>query len=120
MQNVPKVHHLKMVFKENFLRLKVKQYIFKSEYFKSVNFLILGKATSVHLTGRLGQGVYKFLENSFSVFHVNVRSLNKNFEKLIEFLSIMKNGFGAIAISENWCNDDKILHNFSRLYNKQP
>ena len=32
----------------------------------------------------------------------------------------MKNEFGAIAISENWCNDDKIIHNFSRLYSKQP
>ena len=32
----------------------------------------------------------------------------------------MKNEFGAIANSENWCNDDKIIHNFSRLYNKQP
>ena len=72
MQNVPKVYHLKMVLEENFLRLTVQQYIFKSEYFKSVTFLILGKATSVHLTGGLEQGVYKFLENSFSVFPVNI------------------------------------------------
>ena len=72
MQNVPKVYHLKMVLEENFLRLTVQQYIFKSEYFKSVTFLILGKATSVHLTGGLEQGVYKLLENSFSVFPVNI------------------------------------------------
>ena len=63
MQNVPKVCHLKMVFEEN-----LQQHIFKSEYFKSVNFLILGKATRVHLNEELGQGVYKFLENSFSAF----------------------------------------------------
>ena len=27
----------------------------------------------------------EFLENSFSVFHINIRSLNKNFEKLLNF-----------------------------------
>ena len=42
----------------------------------------------------------KVLENLFSVFHVNIRSLNKNFEALLEFLSIMKNELDVIAISE--------------------
>ena len=32
----------------------------------------------------------------------------------------MKNKLGIVAISENWCNDDKIMHKFFRLYNKQP
>ena len=44
----------------------------------------------------------KLLENSFSVYHINIRSLNKNFDKLLEFLSIMKNEFDIIAISETW------------------
>ena len=35
----------------------------------------------------------KLLENSFSVYHINIRSLNKTFDKLLEFLSIMKNEF---------------------------
>ena len=35
--------------------------------------------------------VEKLLENSFSVYHINIRSLNKNFDKLFEFLSIMNN-----------------------------
>ena len=42
----------------------------------------------------------KVLENLFSVFHVNIRSLNKNFEALLEFLSIMKNELDVIAILE--------------------
>ena len=52
--------------------------------------------------------VEKLLENSFSVYHINIRSLNKNFDKLLEFLSIMKNEFDIIAISETWCNDHNI------------
>ena len=52
--------------------------------------------------------VEKLLENSFSVYHINIRSLNKNFDKLLEFLSIMNNEFDITAISETWCNDDNI------------
>ena len=40
-----------------------------------------------------------FLEISFSVFHVTISSLNKVFEKLLDFLSIMKNEFNVIAVS---------------------
>ena len=58
--------------------------------------------------------VEKLLENSFSVYHINIRSLNKNFDKLLEFLSIMKNEFDIIAISETWCNDDN--NNINWLY----
>ena len=44
--------------------------------------------------------VEKLLENSFSVYHINIRSLKKHFDKLLEFLSIRKNEFDIIAISE--------------------
>ena len=46
--------------------------------------------------------------------HINIRSLNKTFERLLEFSSIMKNEFDVIAISETWCNDDSI--NVNSLY----
>ena len=58
--------------------------------------------------------VEKLLENSFSVYHINIRSLNKNFDKLLEYLSTMKNEFDIIAIPETWCNDDNI--NINSLY----
>lgn len=51
--------------------------------------------------------VKKFLEKLFSAFHVNIRSLNKSFQKLLEFLSIVKNEFDAIANLEMWRNDDQ-------------
>ena len=44
--------------------------------------------------------VQKLLENLFSLYHINIRSLNKYFDKLLEFLSIMKHEFDIIAISE--------------------
>ena len=52
--------------------------------------------------------VEKLLENLFSVYHINIRSLNKNFDELLKFLSIMKNEFDIIAISEMWCSDNNI------------
>ena len=58
--------------------------------------------------------VEKFSQNSFSKFHLNIRSLNKAFEKLLEFLSIMKNKFDVTAISEKWCSDYSI--NVNLLY----
>ena len=58
--------------------------------------------------------VEKLLENSFSVYHINVKSLIKNFDKLLEFLSIMKNKFDIIAISAMWCNGNNI--NINSLY----
>ena len=55
-----------------------------------------------------------FLEFSFSVVHVTISSLNKVFEKLLDFLSIMKNEFNIIAISQMRHNDDNI--NVNSLY----
>ena len=47
------------------------------------------------------------LKNSFSVLHINIRSMNKNFEKLREYLSHAKGNFSVIALTETWCNDDE-------------
>ena len=47
------------------------------------------------------------LKNSFSVLHINIRSMNKNFEKLREYLSHAKGNFSVIILTETWCNDDE-------------
>ena len=49
----------------------------------------------------------KLLKNSFSILHINIRSLNKNFEKLREYLSLVKRDFSVVALTDTWCNDDK-------------
>ena len=42
--------------------------------------------------------------NSFSVLHVNIRSMQKNFEKFKEFFKTLQFNFNAICLSETWCN----------------
>ena len=41
----------------------------------------------------------KLLKNSFSILHINIRSLNKNFEKLREYLSLLKRDFSVVALT---------------------
>ena len=53
----------------------------------------------------------KLLKNSFSILHINIRSLNKNFEKLREYLSLVKRDFSVVAHTKTWCNDDKAAQN---------
>ena len=40
------------------------------------------------------------LKSSFSVLHISIRSMNKNFEKLREYLSRIKGNFSIIALTE--------------------
>ena len=42
--------------------------------------------------------------NSFSVFHPNIRTLQKNFDKVIHFLSALGFEFRLICISETRCS----------------
>ena len=51
------------------------------------------------------------LKNSFSVLQINIRSMNKNFEKLQEYLNVVKGKFSIIALTEMWCNDDRVDKN---------
>ena len=43
---------------------------------------------------------------SFSVLHLNIRSLNKNFESLKNLLTEINFYFKVICITESWCSDD--------------
>ena len=49
--------------------------------------------------------------HSFSVLHVNVRSLSKHFDKLKLFLSQINYQFKIICLSETWANDSSITTN---------
>ena len=53
------------------------------------------------------------LKNSFSILRINIRSLNKNLEKLREYLSLVKRDFNVVALTETWCNDDQAAQNSS-------
>ena len=50
--------------------------------------------------------------NSFSIFHLNIRSLSKNFKELKNVLSLLDHKFKIIALTETWAKP----HNIA-LYN---
>ena len=46
----------------------------------------------------------------FSILHINIRSMNKNFEKLKLMLHECNHLFGIICLTETWCSDDAFLN----------
>ena len=52
-----------------------------------------------------------FSKNSFSVLHLNIRSINKNFEAFTEFYSKLHDIFSVICFSETWASEENINKN---------
>ena len=52
-----------------------------------------------------------FSKNSFSVLHLNIRSINKNFEGFSEFYSKLNHVFSVICFSETWASEENINKN---------
>ena len=48
---------------------------------------------------------------SFSILHVNIRSLNKNFGNFKSMLSDLSYDFSVICVSETWCSNDSFQNN---------
>ena len=46
----------------------------------------------------------KISSDSFSFLHINIRSMQKNFEKFQEFFKFLKFNFSAVCLSETWCD----------------
>ena len=61
--------------------------------------------------GEFNSSSQNICKNSFSILHINIRSLNGNFENLREYLSLFKRDFNVVALAEMWCNDDKATQN---------
>ncbi|XP_065664405.1 uncharacterized protein LOC136086066 [Hydra vulgaris] len=51
--------------------------------------------------------------DSFSILHVNIRSLQKNFDSLKQFLYKVNMNFQIICLSETWCDDKNIENNYN-------
>lgn len=45
-------------------------------------------------------------KNIFSTFHLNIRSLPKNYDYLLQYLSTLNHTFSILALSETWLNDE--------------
>ena len=52
-----------------------------------------------------------FLKDSFSVLHLNIRIMNKNFEYFKEFYSRIKFKFSIVCFSETWVDDISLSKN---------
>ena len=51
-----------------------------------------------------------FDKSSFSMLHLNVRSLQKNFENLFNLFMTLKFEFKVICITQTWYSDNSMNH----------
>ena len=56
-----------------------------------------------------------FDKSSFSMLHLNIRSLQKNFDSLFILLMTFKFEFKVICTTETRCSDDSMNHNLFKL-----
>ena len=49
------------------------------------------------------------------MLHLNIRSLQKNFDSLLNLLMTLKFEFKVICITEAWCSDSSMNHNLFEL-----
>ena len=56
-----------------------------------------------------------FDNNSFSMVHLNIRSLQKNFDSLFNLLMTLKSEFKVICTTETWCSWIIIFLNFHNI-----
>ena len=53
----------------------------------------------------------KFSKESFPVLHLNIRSMNKNFEAFQDFYKSLNTKFSIVCLTETWANDSNINQN---------
>ena len=51
--------------------------------------------------------------DNLSLTHVNIRSMNSNFEKLYDLLLNCSNSFNMICVTETWSTDNDIKNNWN-------
>ena len=59
--------------------------------------------TSYYIPNEVKQNLENFQQKSFSVLHLNIRSLSKSFESFRKFLDLLCFSFSHICLSETWC-----------------
>ena len=56
------------------------------------------------------QNLNSFDQSSFSMLHLNIRSLQKNFENLFNLFMTLKFEFKVICITQTWYSDNSMNH----------
>ena len=58
--------------------------------------------TSYYIPNEVKENLENFEQKSFSVLHLNIRSMSKNFESFREFFDLLCFSFSAICFSGPW------------------
>ena len=76
-----------------------------------VNFYNISSLESNYLSSsEIDKNFQNFSKESFSVLHLNIRSMNKNFEAFQDFYKSLNTKFSIICLTETWANDSDINH----------
>ena len=74
--------------------------------------MIISSLESNYLSlSEIDKSFKNFSTESFSVLHLNIRSINKNFEDFQDFYKSLNTKFSTICLTETWANDSDINHN---------
>ena len=77
-----------------------------------VNFNNISSLESNYLSSsEIDKNFQNFSKESFSVLHLNIRSMNKNFEDFQDFYKSLNTKFSIICLTETWANDSDINQN---------
>ena len=77
-----------------------------------VNFNNISSLESNYLSSsEIDKNFQNFSKESFSVLHLNIRSMNKNFEAFQDFYKSLNTKFSIICLTETWANDSDINQN---------
>ena len=77
-----------------------------------VNFYNISSLESNYLSSsEIDKNFQNFSKESFSVLHLNIRSMNKNFEAFQDFYKSLNTKFSIICLTETWANDSDINQN---------
>ena len=82
------------------MKVMIQTYIFFNDHSETVS-------SPYYTFDKFSCASNSLLKNSFSILQINIKSMNKIFEKLKEYLSVVKGKFSIIALTETWCNDHR-------------
>ena len=101
----------------NFKSMSCNPFIVNDNFFNSesdpdINFYcdISPLNTKYFNPNEIGEGFQCLCKSGFFVLHVNIRSINKNFETFKNFYSKLNCMFRMICFSETWATDNSICN----------
>ena len=121
----------KMQFESNFECLSFDPFSLQENFMNNecdpdVNFYqnnVSNVKANYFLMTEVKSSLASFDPNAFSVLHLSIRSMTKNFENFKEFLKNLSFSFSAICLSETWCesqdesqNSNYILSGYNFFY----